>query len=149
MLTESATVMSVEVDCLWVETQQASTCGSCSARKGCGQSLLAKWGGRSGYIRALLPESAVGNYRVGERVVIAVPEDVVVLGSVFVYLLPLLLMLAAVLLGHAWFESEIAVIAAALLGLLLGGGLVRCHAYLHRHDKRLQPVVVNTLVAAA
>ena len=37
MLEETGTVVKIEPDALWVETVQTTTCGSCSARRGCGQ----------------------------------------------------------------------------------------------------------------
>ena len=57
MLKESGKVVSIEDDGLWVETIQQSTCGSCRAKKGCGQQLLSKIGVHSANIKAVFDKN--------------------------------------------------------------------------------------------
>ena len=92
MLIENGQIMAVEADCLWVETVQRSTCASCIAQKGCGQSLLAKWSGRPHYLRVLLQGRKPSLFEVGANINIGIPNDVVAVGAVFVYVLPLLML---------------------------------------------------------
>lgn len=143
MITETGKVVAVEADSLWVETVQKSTCQSCAAEPGCGQSLLARWSGHSSYLRVLLQGRDPSRYRIGDQVGIGIPEDVVVKGSLFVYLLPLLLLVGGSWLGHHWLGSEAGAIVAALLGLALGAAVVRWHAYRNRNNQRLQPVLLD------
>lgn len=149
MLIESGQIMALEKDCLWVETVQRSTCNSCSAQKGCGQSLLAKWAGRPQYLRVLLCGRSSAEFEVGDSVEVGIPEGVVALGAAFVYLLPLFMMLLGAVTGHLLFLSELVSVLAALLGVIIGGILVRCHARYYRNDVRFQPVLVDRIPAAA
>lgn len=149
MLIESGQIMALEKDCLWVETVQRSTCSSCSAQKGCGQSLLAKWAGRPQYLRVLLCGRSSADFEVGNSVEVGIPEGVVALGAVFVYVLPLLMMVLGVVAGHLLFVSELASVLGALFGVFLGGLLVRCHARYYRNDARFQPVLVDRIQAVS
>ncbi|MFC1578822.1 SoxR reducing system RseC family protein [Pseudomonadota bacterium] len=149
MLVETGRVVAVEADALWVETIRRSTCGTCAARQGCGHGLLNRIGdGRSGYVRVLRGPSAERSpCEVNDQVRISIPEQVILRGSVVVYMLPLLCMLAGAALAVRLFPagSEILAAAGAAVGLGLGFGLVRWHAWRHRHDRELQPTVLEVL----
>ncbi len=149
-VTETGTVLEVEKDCLWVETIQRSTCDACSAEKGCGQRLIVKWSSADeanrrahGVLRVLLDGRPGGDYAVGDEVRIGVPDQVVVKGSLLVYLTPLLGLIAGALLGSSNDGSEGTVILAALCGFVVGAVFVRLHSYYRRHDTRVQPVLID------
>ncbi len=143
MIAETGRVVAVESDGLWVETIQRSTCGSCAAQKGCGQSLLARLAGHSSYLWVLLDGRDSAAYQLGDEIQLGIPEDVVVKGSLFVYLVPLLLMILGSGLAHSWFASEGLSVLGALGGLVLGGLVVRWRAQQTRLDPRLQPVLLD------
>lgn len=143
MIKESGRVVAVETDSLWVETIQRSTCNSCAAEKGCGQSLLAKWGNQKAYLRVLLKGRDPQQFQIDDRVELGIPEDVIVSGSLFVYLTPLILMILSAWVGQTWWGSDLAAMLAGVLGLALGGLLVRWQAYRQRDDERLQPVLLD------
>jgi sigma-E factor negative regulatory protein RseC len=143
MILEKGRIVAVESDSLWVETIQRSTCNSCSAEPGCGQSLMAKLSGHSSYLRVLLEGRDAAHYHLGDEIQIGVPEDVVATGSLLVYLTPLFTMLLGSGLAHQLFANEGGTILAAFLGLCAGGLLVRWQAYRTRNDRRLQPVLVD------
>ena len=145
MITETGRVVAVEQDCLWVETIQSSTCDSCSAQKGCGQSLIAKWDGNTSFIRVLLQGRDPEDYRFHDTITVGIPEQVVANGSLLVYLTPLLVMMAGLMFGHWMQLGEGANILLALLGLVAGGLLVRLHSAVHRDDERVQPVIVDDM----
>ena len=148
MLVETGRVVAVEGDALWVETIRQSTCGSCAARKGCGHGLLNRIGdGRTGYVRVLSGESAACEAAVDDQVRISIPEQVILRGSVVVYVLPLLCMLAAAATAHGLWPArpDLAAAAGAALGLGLGFALVRLHAWRHRDDRSLQPTLLEVL----
>lgn len=147
MLIETGKIVAVEDDGLWVETIARSTCGSCAAEKGCGQSLMAKWTGHTSYLWVSLAGRDSSWYQVGASVRLGIPEQVVANGSLLVYLLPLLAMLGATVVAGAMNAGEGVSILAGLSGLIAGGALVRWHAHLTRHDSRLQPVLVDEPVA--
>lgn len=148
MLTETGRVVAVEADGVWVETIRQSTCGSCAAQKGCGHGLMNRISdGHRSLIRALSGQLNASDCRVDDEVRIAIPEEVILRGSLVVYILPLLLMLAgagiaaAVSLEH----SDLAAALGAAGGFALGFALVRWHAHRHRDDRSLQPILVELL----
>ncbi len=143
MIAETGRVVAVEPNGLWVETIQRSTCGSCAAQKGCGQSLLARLAGHSSYLWILLEGRDPARYRLGDEIQLGIPENVVVKGSLFVYLLPLLFMIVGSGFADYWFASEGLSVLGAFLGLVLGGLLVRWRAQRTRFDPRLQPVLLD------
>lgn len=143
MISETGRIVAIEPDGLWVETIQRSTCGSCAAEKGCGQSLMARLMGHTSYLWVLLEGRDSADYRLDQEIQIGVPETVVVKGSLFVYMTPLLGMLGgAGLAQHLWGSDGYSALGA-LVGLLAGGVLVRWRAHQTRYDRRLQPVLLD------
>jgi sigma-E factor negative regulatory protein RseC len=141
MILETGKVVAVESDGLWVETIQKSACEACVAEKGCGQKFLSKLAGKTTSIRVLLNNHSRQHFSVGQSVTIGIPEDVIVLASLLVYLLPIFGAVAgAALVGGGDLQS----IAGAFGGLLLGGWLVRLHSKKSRNDLRYNPVLVDT-----
>ena len=143
MITETGRIVALESNCLWVETIQASTCESCSARKGCGQSMVAEWSGKTSFIRVLMQGWDDSHFKLHDSVVIGIPERVVANGSLLVYLTPLLMMLLGLGVTEWAQLTEGWTIVSALIGFVMGAGLVRLHSYRHRNDKRVQPVLLE------
>lgn len=143
MITETGRIVAIEPEGLWVETIQRSTCGSCAAQKGCGQSLMSRLLGHTSYLWVLLEGRDAAQYQLGEEIRIGVPETVVVKGSLFVYLVPLLFMLVGAGLADTLTQSDGWSAIGAMLGLLAGGLLVRWRAHHTRYDRRLQPVLLD------
>lgn len=143
MIRALGTVIAVQSDSLWVETVSQSTCGACVARQGCGQRLLSRLSGRSN--RILVPwDSGVGrSIGVGDEVAIGIPEEILVKGSILVYLLPLLGLVAGATIGQVLWQSDWAAILLGLVGLGCGGLLVRVHARMTWKDPRFCPVVLD------
>lgn len=138
MILETATVISVEKDALWVEAVQKSACETCTAQKGCGTAVLSKLTGRASRLRVLKPYQSIESYFVGQQVTIAIPEDVVVLASVCAYLVPLATSLIGLwLLG----SSDILSVIGAVLGLAFGGSLVSVYNGKLRNDPRFNPIL--------
>lgn len=143
MITETGRIVAIESSGLWVETIQRSTCGSCAAQKGCGQSLMSRLLGHTSYLWVLLEGRDAAQYQLGQEIQIGVPETVVVKGSLFVYLVPLFFMLAAAGVADTVTQSDGWSAVGAMLGLLTGGLLVRWRAHQTRFDRRLQPVLLD------
>ena len=143
MLLETGRIIAIETDSLWVETIQRSACGSCQAQKGCGHSLLAKWGTSASRLRVLLQGRDSANYKLGDQVQIGVPEEVIAKGSLFVYMVPLLFMLAMTFAAHQQGFSEGLSAFAALVGLIVGAIIVRLRSHQTRFDSGLQPVLID------
>lgn len=149
MLTETGRVVAVDDDGLWVETVRRSTCNACGVRQGCGHGLLERVReGQRGLIRVLPGEAAPGDCRIDDQVRISIPESLLLRASLLLYLLPLATLLAGAGLG-AWLapaaDSDPAAMAGAALGLCLGLAVVRWHAWRHRDNPAMQPVLLAVL----
>lgn len=143
MITEIGRITAIEQQGFWVETRKRSACGSCQAQKGCGHSLLAKLGESASQLWVLTDANTTNFYDVGDEVQIAVPEDMIARGALFIYMTPLICMLVATLLAH-WQAANDGLSAIwAFSGLMLGAFIVRWHAHRTRFDKRIQPVLVE------
>lgn len=125
MIEERGRVLRVEQGAVWVETIRRSACNSCQLRGGCGQSVLQRLGGsaRQGSIRVLDDRSC----RVGDDIVIGIPENAVVHGSLLIYIVPLLALFAGALLAQASGVEEPLIILAGFSGLGLGFVAMRWH----------------------
>jgi sigma-E factor negative regulatory protein RseC len=142
VLLETAHVVAVEADSVWVETISRSTCGSCAAQSGCGHSLLNRIAaGRRNYIRAFSGPLAAIDCSVDDHVRICIPEQVIVKGSLLVYMVPLILMLAgaALVSSLSATSTDMLTLVGAVLGFSVGVALVRVHAWYHRSDKSFHP----------
>lgn len=145
MLTEVGTIIRIEPEAVWVETLQKSTCGSCHAKSGCGQHVLGKALSTSSSIRVLLKGKSPEQFSLNQQVTIGIPEDVVVRGSLIIYLVPLLSLLFFANVGYALAASDAVSILFGAVGLVAGGAMVRWHAWKTRNDPRLQPVIFDTV----
>ena len=140
MILETGVVVAVESDGLWVETIQKSACEVCVAEKGCGQKFLSKLAGKTVSIRVLRNKRSSEEFTVGQSVTIGIPEDVIVMASLLVYLLPIF-----TAIGGAWLfsDSDWQAVGGAFGGLLLGGLLVNLHSVRKRDDVRFNPVLME------
>ncbi|RLA47626.1 MAG: transcriptional regulator [Gammaproteobacteria bacterium] len=148
MLIETGRVVAVDPDGLWVETIRQSTCGTCAAQKGCGHALLNRISdGKRGYIRVLPGDRETGECRIDDQVRISIPAEVILRGSLVVYILPLACMLAgaAAAVGLVPGSQDVLAALGAALGFGVGFALVRWHAWRHRDDRSLQPTLVEIL----
>jgi sigma-E factor negative regulatory protein RseC len=143
MILETGVVVAVESDGLWVETIQKSACEVCVAEKGCGQKFLSKLAGKTVSIRVLRNKRSSEEFAVGQSVTIGIPEDIIVMASLLVYLLPIFASIAG-----AWLfsGSDWQAVGGALGGLVLGGLLVNLHSVRKRDDMRFNPVLIEEQV---
>jgi sigma-E factor negative regulatory protein RseC len=121
MLEETARVIALKGGLLIAETESRSACSHCSSGV-CGTATVAKlFGVRRN--RLVLENSL--DARPGDRVVLCIGDDLLVRASVTAYLLPLLSMLGAAVLGDVLGTGEGFVGLLALAGLASGFLLVR------------------------
>ena len=139
MILETGTVVAIKSDSLLVDTVQTSTCETCVAQKGCGTRTLSKLMGNTMQIRVVAEPHQLQKLTVGQRITIAIPEDVVVGASLLVYLMPLLCSLLGLwILGSG---SDTLALLGAALGLLLGAVTVNRYSHTLRDNSRLNPVL--------
>ena len=146
MLTEQGRIIAVDPDGVWVETIQRATCDTCSARSGCGQSLLAN---RASYhfseIKAFFSEQDRCAWAVGDQVEIGISEGTLVSAALFAYLVPLCFMVFGAYIFSLIGESDYFSGAGALAGLLIGAISTRWHSFKHRSSSRYHAVVIQSL----
>ena len=144
MIEEEAVVVGLEGERIWVEKAESSGCGSC--RQACASAVVAEHVGKRPIRLAVVSPIAL---QTGDRVVVGVPEDAVVVGSLVLYLVPLLGLLAGSILGKVLGASLLPGFAdpAAILGGLAGfaGTLVWLRTTPALSDRAPQPVVLRKL----
>jgi len=146
MLEETGQVVDVEGDFAWIESERQSTCGNCSARKGCGTGVIAKVLGRK---RMRLRVVNKVGARIGDHVVIGIAESGVVRGSLAVYAMPLAGLFAGALAGQLLGQrimstgSDWPAIAGAVVGLIASLFWLRRFGRATETDAAFQPVVLR------
>jgi sigma-E factor negative regulatory protein RseC len=146
MIFETGIVVGKANSSVMVETIQKTACDSCAAQPGCGHSVLSKLTGNSVRIRVLMGEFNTNEVALGQSVTIAIPDHVVVKGSLFVYLVPLL----GSLIG-AWavgsFDKGVALdlmsIMGAAFGLISGGIFVRVRSRKSQDESESNPILYD------
>ncbi len=117
MIEQKATVIGRDGRLVWVEAERQSTCGQCQARKGCGTGMLAKHVGQR---FSRLAVNTDLDLKVGQQVMVSIPEQALLSGAVLMYLMPLTALFTAAVLVRMLGAGELAQITAGLLGLCVG-----------------------------
>jgi len=149
MLEETAQVVRIDDDEIWVETQRRSTCASCAAEKGCGTATLAKVLGKRRTLVRVLSDQPLS---VGDQVVIGIREQALVRGSLAVYAVPVLLLLLGGFIGELgaqhflWDNAELASMVLGISGLIAGLFWLRLFTRRIEYDDNYQPLVLRKLV---
>lgn len=121
MLSETASVVSLDAETIQLKTQRLATCTGCSLKSGCGQYLLSRDQellNLSG--SALVGKNPISTYRTGDRVQLTMePEQLLVLTAWF-YMLPLVFLLVATVIATLSGLSDAQTALAALTGLATG-----------------------------
>ena len=146
MITENATVVLIENNQTWIETQRKSACGQCSANKGCGTSVLSKvLGNKLSKMKAINKIDA----QVGDEVVVGLNEGSLLKGAFIIYMLPLLFLFLFSFVGQLISQnlqihnSEILIIVFAVLGFYLGMQRVKFFSKSVEKNENYQPVILR------
>jgi len=147
MIEETGRIVDVQGTFAWVESERASTCGSCTVNKGCGTGAIAKVLGRRRVRMRVLNRIEA---RVGDHVVIGVSESGLLRGSLAVYAAPLCGLFAGALTGYllagryfpAW-PADPAAITGALAGFVAGLAWLRGFGRRTAASPDYQPVVLR------
>lgn len=147
MITENAIVVAIDGEQTWIETQRKSTCGQCSASKGCGTSVLAKViGNKLSKMKAINKIDA----QVGDEVVVGLSEHSMLKGAFMAYLSPLLYLFLFSFIGQFVFNklqysdnSELTVIAFAVFGFYVGMRKLKHFSASISDDENYQPVILK------
>jgi sigma-E factor negative regulatory protein RseC len=146
MLEERATVVAVETKAIWVEVQRQSVCGQCAANKGCGSAVLQKVLGNKRNIFRVTGDLPVS---VGDKVVIGVNENAMIKGSLLVYAMPIVLIIAFALLGETIASRALSMnsdhmsVFGAVVGLVVSVVGLRWHSQKSSKQAQYQPVLLR------
>ncbi len=124
MIEQVAHVHAIDQTTVWLDTIRLSTCNSCSMKSGCGQRLMNQATDcKRSRIELPLPQDMA--LKVGDEVVLGIPQKAFIKASLLTFAMPLMIMLAFASLAQWGALSEPAAVVAALLGLGLGLLLLR------------------------
>jgi sigma-E factor negative regulatory protein RseC len=148
MIEEQAEVVAINGDQLVLQAQTQSACGSCSASQGCGTSLLSKVVGRK-FTRFQAINNV--NARVGDFVVVGIPEDALLKGSLVMYVVPVFaMMIFAILADTSFVESlqhrDLMIAVSAIMGLLSGSLLSRWYFQRRSSVQFFSPVILRKII---
>jgi len=142
MIEELAVVVKTENHQVWVESRQSGACAGCGQKASCSALAIGNVIGK----KAVAADSRI-SLRVGDEVIVAVDEGLVLKASLLLYLLPLLAMfmgagMAEWLLADAA-HAELWTAGSALSGLLLSMWLINRCQKLFLMIHRARPVVLK------
>lgn len=120
MLEQDATVVEIDDGIVWVESISRSSCSQCSSSS-CATSVISKLFGLK---RNLLRMENKLQAKVGDQVIIGIPDNVLVKASIWAYLVPVLSMLLVTLMAVMQGAGDAVQVLSALSGLALGFMLV-------------------------
>lgn len=103
--------------CVWVETTRRSPCGGCSSAGGCAPSLLGRLFAPRRHRLAVADPIGTA---IGDRVVIGIPDGLLLRASLAAYLLPLVTLVACAAIAESLRAPEGWVAAAGIAGLATG-----------------------------
>jgi sigma-E factor negative regulatory protein RseC len=145
MIEELAVVVKTENHQVWVESRQSGACAGCRQKASCSTSAIGSVVGK----KAVAVDSQI-NLHVGDEVIVAIDEGLVLKASLLLYLLPLMAMFASAgmanwLLPDANARVELWTAGSALLGLLLSMWLISRLQKLFLLTHCARPIVLKKL----
>jgi sigma-E factor negative regulatory protein RseC len=151
MICEAGRVVSIENDWVWVETHQTTACKSCSAKAGCGQSLInSVFSGKRHYVK-VAANGIKDKVHLHDEVEIAIPENVMLRGSFLLYLLPLAGLIAGAIMGQHFIsaQGDLGSIAGAIAGFSITAVFIRWHSHRNSANPAYQPVLHRIVRSAS
>ncbi|MDD2915057.1 MAG: SoxR reducing system RseC family protein [Gallionella sp.] len=121
-----AHVVAIENTMVWLEPEQTTSCGGCSASSACGSKGMGSTANRLEARRFRIENPA--NLVVGERVVVGIRENALINASLTAYAIPIATLLISGILAQWAFGSDLATMAAMVAGLIFGLALSRANA---------------------
>lgn len=122
MMLEQATVLAYQNGVALVQCEAKQGCGSCVA-KGCGTKALSALAGEKVAPQFELVVNEPLN--VGDRIELGLAERSLLWGVLWLYGIPLLVLIGSALLFSAWFENELQVAGAMLISTLVTFTLIK------------------------
>ncbi len=127
MIDQQAKVVDITSDTIWVEAERQSSCDSCKVKQGCGTKLLAKHVGQR-FNRIAVDKTQ--NVILGQQVTLAIPEQALLQGTTWMYLLPIIILLVFAIVARELGAGEGWQIISGAMGF--GLSLLTTHHILKR-----------------
>ncbi len=143
-LHEISVVSFVEGDYAYLKTDSTSSCNSCSSKSACGSGKLLSFTDSNPTIR--VPNTL--NLKQGDEVIIGMSSDKLLLGTILVYLLPLLFLFLFAAIAKM-FGGELQSVLAGFGGLLLGLVFAKKITSINSIAKQFQPKVEEKIQKTA
>jgi sigma-E factor negative regulatory protein RseC len=123
-----------------IEVVRKSACGLCGKTSGCGNAI---WGKIFAHKSTSFKAQNNINATVGQGVIIGIDESAIMKGALLLYVVPLVTMFIGTILVSQLYDSEIAEIIGAVLGLVLGFFWVKGHVAGHVYYQQHQPKILR------
>ena len=143
MLEKHARVVHSSGQGIWVEAIEPDGCGVCEGQ-GCASRRLAELFQRAPRHYPVQSRLSVSP---GDKVIVGIPEGSVLRSAIYLYGMPLMLMLGGALLLQLWFPGDAGAATGAVLGVFVAGVLIVFTGRKRRSAS--QPVVLRRLVGAS
>lgn len=124
LVEQQGRVVAVAPGLAWLETSRRGACGGCSSSGACATPILGTLAGSGASGARIQVEDHLG-LRVGEGVVVGVPDGALLRASALAYLLPPALLVLAAAGAGALGLGDLGSALVGLIGLALGLGLTR------------------------
>lgn len=137
MLEQHARVVHSSGEDVWVKATEPSACGVC-AGQGCTSRRIAELFQRlprQYQVESRFPVSP------GDNVIVGMPEGSVLRSALYLYGMPLLLMMGGALLAQLGWAGDGGAVAGAVLGLLMAGALITVRP--HSTLTSVRPVIIR------
>jgi sigma-E factor negative regulatory protein RseC len=145
MIEESAVVVKIENHQIWVESGQNSACGGCQQKASCTTQAIS-----SVLKKKSVPVDSDIALKVGDAVMVAIDENLLLRASLILYLLPLIALFTGAgmvdwLLADSVRYKDLWVAGSAVLSFLLSLYLINQAQYLLLLSHYARPVVVRKI----
>lgn len=140
MIEESGTVLSVEEGFADVETIRTSSCTSCRARHGCGHHAIAQVSSSN---RMRMKAINSFDLKVGQRVIVGIPEDTLLQASFWMYFIPLIGLVGGATLPSLWHASNGVSVIISILGFVGGLWLAKKKSATEINNPNFYPKVLR------
>ncbi len=123
-----------------LEVVRKKACGLCGQTRGCGNAI---WGKLFAHKQASFKAENNINAQVGDHVIVGIDERAVMKSALYLYVVPLVTMLAGAILASQIVRSDLVAIVGAIVGLVGGFVWVKGHASGHAYYKMHQPTILR------
>lgn len=143
MLKENAVVVDYQNGVATVKCQSKSACGQCAAKSSCGTAALAELNSEHG--EHIFTVATITPVSIGQTVEVGLEERPLLFSTLLVYVVPLLTLLCATLIGASLFPQEWMNAIFIFFSTALSFVIVRFLAQKLQRKSAYQPILLRVL----